>query len=460
MKKLLVILFLLPLVSIAQNIKGIVVSEKSGNPIADVNVFALFSNTNTLTSENGEFNFKLPNDFKEEGDFQFSHMGYVTKKISLADLRKLNFKIALSEEVENLSGLTVSGNQRAKLKSKLSYTKLAPLKYGIYSFGSVLNDGKIYITGGDATYKLESWEKIKRERPDFTIQDYLKELSIESNVEFYRSNLQIYDIKTDSWQYLKLNFKKRAYHNLNFYNNTLYVIGGKNISPNAVFQYLENEIEVFDLNNQTIKIDKTYPHQASNAVSITYKDDIIIMGGSTKAKEKGSTAFTNKVHLYNINSGYWYELASMPTAKETSGVLVGDKIYLIGGNNGNPISEIETFDLITEKWQTEGELFSGLEKPAVTCHDNIIYFFENRKMYVYDIKSKQLKEYIVDLGLKDSAMYFDNNKLYILGGSMQSNNSKTPTSNVYSIAIDEFETTKPDHIKIIAQNSNLVKEIE
>lgn len=458
-KSLLLFLFI-PLISVAQNIKGTVVSEKSGNPIDDVNVFGLFSNTSILTDENGEFNFKLPNDFKEDGVFQFSHIGYITKKITLADLRKLNFKVALSEEVENLSGLTVSNNQKAKLKSKLSYTKLASLKYGVFSFGSVLNDGKIYITGGDASYTLNTWEKVKKERPDFTVLDYLKEVSLQANSESYKSNLQIYDIKTDSWQYLKLNFKKRAYHNLNFYNNTFYVLGGKTLSANAAFQYLENEIEVFDLNNQTIKIDKTYPHQASNAVSITYKDNIIIIGGSTKAKEKAATAFTNKVHLYNITSGYWYELASMPTAKETSGVLVGDKIYLIGGNNGNPISEIETFDLVTEKWQTEGELFSGLEKPAVTSHDNSIYFFENSKMYVYDIKSKQLKEYAVELGLKDCAMYYDTNKLYILGGSLDSNNSTIPSSHVYSIDVDEFETTKPDHIKVLSQNSTLAKAIE
>lgn len=460
MKKLLLALFFLPLVSISQNVKGIVISEKTDLPIEDTNVFALSSNIGTLTNTKGEFRLKLLTKFKDNDTLQFSHVGFITTKIAVTDLKKLNFKISLLEDVEILKGLTISANQKVKLKSKLQLVKLAPLKYGIYSFGSVLNDGKIYITGGDASYKLNTWEKVKRERPDFTVLDYLKEVSLQSNSETYKSNLQIYDIKTDSWQYLKLNLKKRAYHNLNFYNNTLYVLGGKKISANAVFQYLENEIEVFDLNNQTIKIDKTYPHQASNAVSITYKDNIIIMGGSTKANEKGSTEFTNKVHLYNITSGYWYELANMPTAKETSGVLVGNKIYLIGGNNGNPLSEIETFDLITEKWQTEGELFSGLERPAVTYHDNIIYFFENSKMYVYDIKSKQLKEYIVDLGLKDSAMHYDNDKLYILGGSLESNNYTIPSSHAYSIDINEFETTKPDRVKILSQNSILSKTIQ
>ncbi|WP_264552036.1 kelch repeat-containing protein [Flavobacterium sp. N2038] len=460
MKKLLVILILFPFSLIAQNVKGIVVSQKTELPIEGVNIFDLLSNSATTTNDKGEFNLNLPNNFREETIFQFSHIGYITKKISLADVKKLNFKIGLSEEVENLSGLTIGEGQRVKLKPKLSYTKLTSLKYGVFSFGSVLNNGKIYIIGGDASYKMDTWEKIKKDRPEFTTLDYLKELSYQSTAEFYKNSLQIYDIKTDTWQYFKLNFKKRAYHNLNFYDNKLYVLGGKSLSKNAAFEYLENEIEVFDLNSQNIKIDKTYPHQASNAVSITYKDNIIIIGGSTKAKEKGPTEFTNKVHLYNITSGYWYELPNMPTAKETSGILVNGKIYVIGGNNGNPISEMETFDLVTEKWQTEGELFSALEKPAATFHDNIIYFFENRKMYLYDTKSKQLKEYAVDLGLTECALYYDNNKLYILGGAIENNLTKAPSSNVYSINVDEFETTKPDRIKILSPNLNLAKATE
>lgn len=117
------------------------------------------------------------------------------------------------------------------------------------------------------------------------------------------------------------------------------------------WEYLQDQIEVLDLEKQTIKTDHTNPHQAADFASFTYKDNIIVMGGSVKSTESGVKDFTDKVHLYNISSGYWYELAHMPIAKETTGALVDDKIYLIGGNNGKPISQIESFDLATEKWQ-------------------------------------------------------------------------------------------------------------
>jgi hypothetical protein len=65
-KKLLILLFFLPLLSFAQNIKGEVISEKTNLPIDDVNIAAFNFNTFTLTNENGEFTLRLPSNFKEK----------------------------------------------------------------------------------------------------------------------------------------------------------------------------------------------------------------------------------------------------------------------------------------------------------------------------------------------------------------------------------------------------------
>jgi hypothetical protein len=82
---------------------------------------------------------------------------------------------------------------------------------------------------------------------------------------------------------------------------------------------------VFDIKSQTVTIDNTNPHQASEFASFTHKSNIIIMGGSIKMKENGSKEYSTKVHSFDINSGYWYELADMPTAKETNGILIRTK---------------------------------------------------------------------------------------------------------------------------------------
>ncbi len=280
--------------------------------------------------------------------------------------------------------------------------------------------------------------------------------AIQQKEFFFEGNLFIYDSKTDSWEKSNQKFKKRAYHSANFYNNTLYVLGGKRTPLNKRREYLDNEIEVFDLKTNTLAIDKTNPHQAVNAASFTYNDNIIIMGGSIKSTESGIKTFTDKVHLYNLTSGLWYELAKMPVAQEVKGVLIGDKIFTIGNVNKKSFSDIQSFDLTNESWKHEATLFCQLENPAITYNDDTIYMFENGKLFLYNIKSKLIKEYSINLEIKSAAMHFINDKLYIIGGYDFTNYRTSPSSKTYSISLDEFDTTRPNIIKVLSEN-NLAK---
>ncbi|MDR6763970.1 hypothetical protein J2Y38_004194 [Flavobacterium sp. 2755] len=456
MKKLLFIFLLFPIFSIAQELKGIVVSANN-QPIQDVNISYLSKSITALTNDKGQFSLKSEINFPENDTLQFSHISYKTTKITLNELRKINFKVILKQKTEDLSELTIKANHELKLKSKLSYESLAPLKNPIFSFGSFLKDGKIYVMGGNGSRESDSWKKLAAEKVEPTLKDLQDELRRNATFLFYKGDFAAYDIKNDIWEISPIKFTKRAHHNIHLYDNSIYALGGKRISVNGKFEYLQDKIEVLNLANQTIKVDNTNPHQASDFASFIYKDNIIVMGGSVKMTESGKKDFTNKVHLYNITTGYWYELSNMSSAKEVNGIVIDDKIFLIGGNNGKPLSEVETFDLVTEKWQAEGHLFSNLERPAITSSNKVIYFFEDQKMYVYDTKSKVLKEYLVDLPLKFSAMHFYNDKLYIIGGYTYNDYSKTPSDKTYSISIEEFENTKPNRVKTLLQESDLVK---
>ena len=449
MKKLIIILGFFPFLSIAQNVKGTVIDVKSKLPIEGVDITLKRLNIRTITNEKGDFTLKKPKTTQENDTLYFSNIGYVTKKISLSDLQKNDFSVFLDENIEQLNNITVSATK--PLKSKIAYTKLAPLKYALFSFGSILKDNKIYVIGGDASFKTDAFKKVRYENAnsDTFMDDYLKELRFQFSGQSYNGNLLIYDLKTDQWETSTIKFRKRAYLTLNEHNDKIYVIGGKRVSVNGVFEYLDDKIEVFDTKKQTIAIDNTNPHQAAGPTSFTHNDNIIVMGGSVKMSEDGTKEYSNKVHSYDTNSGYWYQLADMPTAKETNGILIKDKIYLIGGFNGNPLSIIESFDVRTEKWVTEGELFYGLCAPAITQNGGIIFFFENEKIYTYDTNAKLLKEYLINLPMKASKLFFSNNKLYLLGGSIENYYSTYPSPGFFSIDINEFENTKPNRSKIL-----------
>ncbi|RZJ54405.1 MAG: galactose oxidase [Flavobacterium sp.] len=458
-KKLLYIIVLIPFFSNAQTINGIVKSLTTNLPIEDVNIYALRTQIGTLTNEKGEF--LLNNKTKPNDTLQISHIGYITTKIAIIDLKKSNYIISLEEDIETLKNVNITDNRWSKLKSKLDFTKLSSLEYGIYSFGSVAANGKIYVVGGDGSDQWNVLTNIKSKNigadptrfsdPGYA-NKYLQEVGSNGENIFYKGNLFIYDTKTDLWEKPNQTFKKRAYHNVNFYNNTLYVVGGKRTPINKKREYLDNEIEVFDLNTNTLAIDKTNPHKAINFASFTYKDNIIVMGGSIRSTESGMKTFTDKVHFYNLTSGLWYELAKMPVAQEVKGVLIGDKIFTIGNTDSRGFSEIQSFDLTNENWKQEAALLCRLENPAVTYNDDTIYMFEDGKLFIYNIKSKLIKEYSINLELKSAAMHFSNEKLYIIGGYDFTNYYTSPSSKVYSISLDEFDTTRPYRIRVLSQN--------
>ena len=166
------------------------------------------------------------------------------------------------------------------------------------------------------------------------------------------------------------------------------------------------------------------------------------MGGSVKLKSNGEKQFTNTSHIYNLESGLWYQLKDLPEAKEVNGVLIKNKIYLVGGFNNKPLKDIDSYDLTTGKWEKEAELFSGIADSALTTHHNHIYIYDDGKIYTYNTDTKALNEYLIDLPYKSSELYYFNDKLYLLGGFKENEFSKTPSSNLYSIDINEFDKTK------------------
>ncbi len=158
---------------------------------------------------------------------------------------------------------------------------------------------------------------------------------------------------------------------------------------------------------------------------------------------------SDKVHLYNIKTGLWYNLATMPVAKEVNGVLIDDTIYLLGGFNNKPSSSIETYNIKTGKWKKEGKLFYGIGKPAITHKGNIIYIFNNGKINTYNVLTKELNEYLIDLPLEGAELYYFDNTLYILGGFRKNSYSISPSKDLFSIDISEFNNTKIQNLKTL-----------
>jgi hypothetical protein len=440
MKSLIFFLFLSS-ITFAQSIEGVVLDTETNKPVKAAHVYITNIEQGTITNYRGKFKLKLSN-INSIDSFYVSHIGY-KKQTFLYSKKKKRYIVYLETNRNELSEVRLSSTTRA-LKLRLNYNKLSSMKEGRYSFGSLLKDNKIYIIGGNSTYKFDNFKKIADDYPDVSMDELIGLIDRKKSFdkEIYRGDLLVYDLNLDLWESKDIKFKKRAYHNVHYSDNKFYVLGGKRISPGGRYEYLEDKIEVFNNESKTIQIDNTNPHQAVDFASFMYDNKIIVMGGSVKMKKNGLKTYTDKVHLFDLKTGLWYELASMPSAKETNGVLIDNKIFLMGGIRERPITSIESYDLISGTWEKEGDLFESFKKPAITKNGEVIYMFENGKMVTFNTKTKELNEYLIDLDLKESKLFYANNKLYVLGGYIQNSFSVKPSSNLYSIDIKDFDRTK------------------
>lgn len=430
--------------SYGQNIKGKVLSEKKA-PLSEASIYIKKLQKGVTTNSKGEFKIKMKNKIKGNDTLVFSYVGFKARRLSLNDLKKLNYVIVLESKALTLDEVSISTKNK-KLKPYLKYTRLPAMEKGLYSFGSVLANNKIYVSGGNKSHKFDALNNAftldkYTSRPFTPISQILQEAGTADTWEHFSDQLFSYDLDKGVWEKSPLKFIKRAHHNLHYYNGKLMVLGGKTLSKNRRFEYLENKIEEFNITKNKIAIDEANPHKAVNFASFLKDDFLIVLGGSIKKTSSGKKKYENKIHVYDLKKGYWYHVSYMPVPKETTGVLVDNTIYLFGGFNGKSLKNIESFNIKNGRWKIEGELFSAEDKPAITHSDNMIYIYVKGKVMTFDIATKELNQYLVDLSLEDAKLYSTNDKLYILGGFSNRYNRLTVSNDLYSIDMDEFDKT-------------------
>lgn len=301
--------------------------------------------------------------------------------------------------------------------------------FGVYSFGTAIEDGKLYIMSGDVS-----------------------NTGLRTEYKGFSDKIYVYDLEKDFWRTLKTKTSTIASNSIISHNGSLYNFGGRRFGNNRNRELLNNKIDVYDIKKDTVIVDNVMMHQAVNSAVVKVDDKILFFGGSTKKYHNNTKFLTNKVSMYNLTTGYWYEMDPMPTAKETQGILVDNKIYLIGGNINKPLDTVETYNLQDGKFTTEFKLPIPMTKPSLAKKDHIIYIYTNGVFYTYDTYNKTLKEYTINnISSHNGQIFIYNDFMYLLGGSI---GIDTPTDEMYKFSLSEFNNTKVKRELKIKYNSN------
>ena len=433
---LVLIFIFISILSTAQN-SGVVVDGKSNMPLMGVNVYSSIIGTLAVTNADGSFTLRNPAKMNSNDTLCFSYIGYVTKKISIKELNTMKNVVSLYEDIQLLNGVVIIKDQ-SKLQHELRFKKLASLKDGIYSFGSALYDGKICVIRGDTSFGDDPVLKTLTDNGD----DFLQHLKPTTLWQKFSGHVYVYDTKTNKWIKGKPELEKKAYNSMNYYQGKMFVVEGKNLSKDGLTEYQDDKSEVYDIAKNRILANHTNPHQAINFASFMYHDNLIVMGGSLKINAGVEKEYSNKVHDCNLKTGQWYELQDMPVGMETKGILKGNSVYLFGGYRNKPLKQIETYNVITGKWNQEGVLPFAVNRPGISISKNIIYIFENGKIQTYNTDTKEINVYLIDLVLNSVELFCTGNMLYVLDGKYTDRYSVTPSSDLYSIDLNEFKKTK------------------
>ena len=442
MKKTILLLFLVfSNVVFSQKISGFLLDSKTKKPIykahikVDKKIF--------LSDKKGFFSFVLKNSKR----ITISHIKYQTKSVEIKTKNRV--KILLTEKRESLKEIKVVSK---KLQDKIQYKELQDFPHSVYSFGSVLKDDKILIFAGDASFIGNSMHQEKskvffsgiNEAAAFfryaTMPKYKDILS-------YKNDVLIFDLNKNEWKIAKEKVRKRANLNAALVNEKVYLLGGKKRTRTK--QYLDDKIEIYDLKKGSISIDDVNPHQTVNFGTSVYKNKIIVSGGSTKIKQYGGKMYSEKVHFFDTDSGYWYLLTTMKKGKETKTIIVKNELYFFGGYREENLKEIESYNLSTDTWKNEGTLFKKLGRPAVTKNKETIYLFENKQLLTFNTITKELKEYKINVPFFEAEMFYNDGFLYIFGGYKNSNSSTLASKKIVKISLDEFKKTKNINQKIL-----------
>ena len=369
---------------------------------------------------------------------EVSHVKYHSKHIQLKNKKELI--IYLTEKQLKLDEVVITSKRN--LKKDIHFTKLQEIPKSIHSFGSVLLDDKLYTFGGDGSnFQFSNRKGLSEMTHNDNIMSILSK-NKPLNFYKYRSKVFIYDFKKQTWEESAFKPKPRANHKAVVHQNKVYLLGGKRLTLTKMKEMLMPHIEILNLKNDSIVVDEMNPHQGVNFESLVFEDKLLVIGGSTKLKGNGFKEYTDKIHLYDFKTGYWYLLTTMSKGKETSGIIVDKKLYLFGGSRNKKLKEIESFNLITGKWEKEGDLFTAMEKPAITKNKKTIYLFEKDRVVTYHTLTKELKEYRINLPLFFSEIQFRNEKLYIIGGTNIKDYESRPKRSFVEISLEEFQNTK------------------
>ena len=234
---------------------------------------------------------------------------------------------------------------------------------------SVLYQGRVIVTGGEVDLRpLDSVEELNLARHDrHWIKSKFK-LPLEPRDHvcvIYQNRLlviggmngfnlfdchvcdSIYEIQLNPPYTSKLLTRMPrsvTFHDAELVNNKIYIFGGST----TLFEDIIDNVLVFDPATNNCTELQPLPFAVSEMATITWKDNVVVLGGRNKENVALDT-----VILYNVSTGSNRMLPSMKTKRcGCTAVIIDDNIVVMGGygDGFGALNSVECYNFHTNTW--------------------------------------------------------------------------------------------------------------
>ena len=234
---------------------------------------------------------------------------------------------------------------------------------------SVLYQGHVIVTGGEVDLRpLDSVEELNLARHDrhwiksqfklpLELRDHVcvvyqnRLLVIGGITEFDFFDLHvcdsIYEIQPNPPYTSKLLTRMPrsvTFHGSELVNNKIYIFGGSS----SRFGHIIDNVLVFDPATNNCTELQPLPFAVSEMATITWKDNVVVLGGKNKEHDALDT-----VILYNVTTGSHRMLPSMNMKRYgCTAVIIGDHIVVMGGSDDDckTLNSVECYRFDTNTW--------------------------------------------------------------------------------------------------------------
>ena len=231
-----------------------------------------------------------------------------------------------------------------------------------------------------------------------------------------KNTIEKYSITEKKSVIVSGNLIPRYFGSAKSYREKIYIFGGVNSTGNV--ESIIDAVEEFNPADNTVKIVSKMPTPRRIPATVEYKGRIFVIGGKIKNSENR----VNTVEIYDIEKNSWSKGREMPTPRECATALVDNKIYAIGGFNGQePLNKFEVYDIESGKWEKLPDIPVKISAHHCVVYNNKIYafgdYYDPGRIAYYDLKEKKwvfLRVQFNPTNHNEVLLYKD--IIYVIGG--------------------------------------------